>query len=292
MKMKTLLTFFLTFSALVSTQGAQFKIKVTGGDAPHKDAIVSTSVPQNFPASGSLRGSDGKLIPFQKTEDGKIVFIVSNLSKGETKTFEVQSTTSPAAIEAREHDGRVDLKIGNKTIFTYQGNETELPRPDIKPIYKRGGYIHPLYSPSGKLITDDFPRNHTHHHGIWFPWTKTTFEGRSPDFWNMGEGKGKVEFVKLGQTWSGPVQAGLITHHRFIDLTSGEPKPALNETWTVTAYKVPGADYYLFDMVSTQTCATTSPLQLPKYYYGGLGFRGNWEWNGTNNCFFRTGNGE
>lgn len=285
-------TLFLALASLVSIQAAQFKIKVEAGDASHKDAIVTTSVPQNFPASGSLRSSDGKSIPFQKTEDAKIVFILPNLSNGETKTFEVQSAAAPAAIEARQHDGRVDLKVGDKTIFTYQGNETEFPRPDIKPVYKRGGYIHPLYSPSGKLITDDFPRNHTHHHGIWFPWTKTTFEGRSPDFWNMGEGKGKVEFVKLGQTWSGPVQAGFVAHHRFIDLTSGQPKPALNETWNVAAYKVPGADYYLFDLVSTQTCATASPLELPKYYYGGLGFRGNWDWNGTNNCFFLTANGE
>jgi hypothetical protein len=133
-----------------------------------------------------------------------------------------------------------------------------------------------------------------HHHGIWFPWTKTEFEGRQPDFWNMGEGKGTVEFVSLGETWSGPVFGGFQTRHRFIDLTAPQSKPALHEAWEVIAYNVGHGPrrFFLFDLVSTQECATTSPLKLPKYYYGGLGLRGNWHWNGTENAFFLTSEGE
>src|SRR6266566_5163143 len=59
--------------------------------------------------------------------------------------------------------------------------------------------------PSGKLLTDDYPPDHKHHHGIWSPWTKTEFEGRHPDFWNMGQKLGRVEFVKLDDTFSSPV---------------------------------------------------------------------------------------
>src|SRR4029434_1489401 len=94
-------------------------------------------------------------------------------------------------------------------------------------------------------------------HGIWFPWTKTECEGRQPDFWNMGQGKGTVEFVSVMDTWSGPVHGGFRSRHRFIDLTSGERKTVLNETWEVTAYQ-PGANAasWMFDLVSTQECAT------------------------------------
>jgi len=130
-----------------------------------------------------------------------------------------------------------------------------------------------------------------HHHGIWFPWTKTVFEGRAPDFWNMGDNKGKVEFAAFGMNWSGQVHAGFEAEHRFVDLTAPGPKVALNETWKVTAYNI-GANYFVFDLVSTQRCATSAPLQLPKYHYGGLGFRGNWSWNGADKCFFLTSNGE
>ena len=46
------------------------------------------------------------------------------------------------------------------------------------------------------------------------------------------------------------------------------------------------------DFTSTQTCATDSPLKLPKYHYGGLGFRGNWAWNGPDAMRLLTSEGE
>jgi len=55
---------------------------------------------------------------------------------------------------------------------------------------------------NGLLVTDDYPPNHLHHHGIWFPWTKTRFEGREVDFWNMGGKTGTVEFVAFGKSWN------------------------------------------------------------------------------------------
>ena len=48
---------------------------------------------------------------------------------------------------------------------------------------------------AGRVITGDYPPDHIHHHGVWFAWTKTEFEGRHPDFWNMGDGTGTVEFA-------------------------------------------------------------------------------------------------
>ena len=36
----------------------------------------------------------------------------------------------------------------------------------------------------------------------------------------------------------------------------------------------------MFDLVTTQTCATADPLILPTYQYGGFGFRAAWAWNG------------
>ncbi len=63
-------------------------------------------------------------------------------------------------------------------MLEYQAEPGEFPRKDIKPIFRRGGYLHPIYSLSGKAITDDFPPNHIHHHGVWFSWSNAEFEGR------------------------------------------------------------------------------------------------------------------
>lgn len=47
----------------------------------------------------------------------------------------------------------------------------------------------------------------------------------------------------------------------------------------------------VFDVALTQSCVTSSPLQLSEYHYGGLGFRGRSEWDGAANCQFLTSEG-
>ena len=183
------------------------------------------------------------------------------------------------------------ITVGDKTVLHYQAKKSELPRDDLEPIYRRGGYIHPVVTPGGTVITDDYPHNHKHHHGIWFPWTNTIFEGRKPDFWNMGNGTGTVEFTGLNGQWSGPVYAGFSSSHQFVDLIAKPSKVALTETWRVQVYAT-GQAYHLFELESVQRCAGGSKIQFPEYRYGGLGFRGHGQWDGVGNCFYLTANGE
>jgi hypothetical protein len=286
------LLFFAVFilgSAALSAK--EYEVWLKAGDSDHAGAIITVAAPPDFPQVGMLI-SGREETPFQKNSNGEVLFTVRSLKRGETKKYNIDASREARGLGNEMQDGKITIARSGQKLFTYQGEESELPRPDIKPQFKRGGYLHPVYSPSGRVVTDDYAPNHLHHHGIWFPWTKTVFEGRQPDFWNMGEGKGKVGFVSFGDRWSGPVHAGFFAHHSFIDLTASERKKALEETWQVTAYTIPGADYTVFDLVSTQKCATASPLQLPKYHYGGLGFRGNWAWNGADKCLFLTSNGE
>jgi hypothetical protein len=219
------------------------------------------------------------------------------LKRGEKRTYTVDAAGVQQLAKAVGGNGTVTLQVFNKTALVYRTEKTDLPpdRPDLTPIYQRGGYIHPVLSPSGKQITDDYPRNHKHHHGIWFAWTHTEFEGREPDFWNMGDGKGFVKFVSLDKTWSGPVHAGFISQHRQMDLTENKEKPktALNETWNVKLYAIgnsPTQPCFLFDMEITDTCAH-GPLKLPRYRYGGIGVRGNWAWNGKDKLNFLNSEG-
>jgi hypothetical protein len=121
---------------------------------------------------------------------------------------------------------------------------------------------------------------------VWMAWAKTLFQGRAPDFWNMGKAKGgelsgEVRFIKLLSTWSGPVQGGFVSQHQFIDHTSGDEVPVLNETWEVRAtfITVAGRPVFLIDLVSTQTCAGSDPLKLLTSQAGGLGVRGNRAWD-------------
>jgi len=186
------------------------------------------------------------------------------------------------SITAKREDNQVVIRSGQKEILRYQSEAGPLPRPEIPEKFKRGGYIQSIHTPSGRLITGDFPASHVHHHGVWSPWTKTEFEGRHPDFWNMGDETGKVEFVALDDVWEKDGKAGFTARHQFVDLTVKPSKIVLAETWNISVSLSGGNP--VIDFTSTQTCSTGSPLKLPEYHYGGFGFRGNEAWLDKNNC--------
>ncbi len=259
-------------------------VTVSAGDLARQNTIVSFPWPAaDAGKSLALRDAQGTLLPLQVDAQGRATFILPSLAAGATALFTVDDGSSkppPGATAVEEEDG-VKLLLGPTTVLRYQ-TKGKLP-PGIGANYLRGGYIHPLYTPGGLLVTDDYPGDHRHHHGIWSAWAHSTFEGRQMDFWNMGGGSAKVDFDSLGGTWNGPVHAGLRTHHVFVDRRApGGPKTALNEDWVVTLYQTQGADgaapYFVFDIDSVQQTASASPVMLENYLYGGFAFRGSAQW--------------
>lgn len=293
-------------------------VRIDAGNFERSQITVSfplptrTSGPPPSLALALARVHEGKVaqtFPVQWTADGQASVTIDHLAPGSHEEFRlVTNSPAPAQGSARLFAQRQDRQVifnrssggtdpasaRTQPLFSYQAEPGEMPRADIKSAFRRGGYLHPVYTASGALVTDDFPPNHVHHHGIWGAWTHTEFQGRKPDFWNMGDGKGRVEFVALDASWDGPVQAGFRARHRFVDLTAQPPVVALHETWTVTVYASPADTQgtWFFDLTSEQRCATADPLRLPEYRYGGIGLRGNRAWNGATNAQFLTANGE
>lgn len=286
---------FLTSAASAKTH------RVTIGAAPVERAgqVVSFKLPADARGLGAVSDASGALLPLQSDAAGNAQFIVPAQKAGEVLVFTLVETKAAlgGGVDVKRNAGNLEFLVGGKPAFGYQMDKEALPRADIKPIYKRAGYLHPVFTPSGTLVSDDYPAQHVHHHGIWSPWTKTTFQGRDVDFWNMAAANGgTVEFVALDKTWSGPVAGGFVARHKFVDLKAKpEPVTALNEVWEVTAYDVrvaPGATpVRMFDLVLTQTCATNDPLILPKYHYGGLGYRGRGDWFGETKANFLSSEG-
>ena len=94
------------------------------------------------------------------------------------------------------------------------------------------------------MVTDDFPPDHAHQHGLFFAWVNTTFDGRKVDFWNQHNRTGRVgnDPDDPGPTFNGgPIRAEFSAALRHDDLTApGGPAPVLDETWAITAYDIPG----------------------------------------------------
>lgn len=184
----------------------------------------------------------------------------------------------------------IEVRLRGRPVATYIGGRGELPG-GVPEAFRRGGYLHPLFTPSGRVVTGDYPTNHLHHHGVWTAWTKTEFDGRAPDFWNMGQKKGRVEFVELLGTRVTGGFAEIRARHRFVDLTAPAPVTVLEEDWTVRVAATPPGAPHVFDLELLQRNMSGHPLKLPKYHYGGLGFRGPDAWDGAANAHFLTSEG-
>lgn len=189
-----------------------------------------------------------------------------------------------------ETEGRLSLLNDAEEILTYH-TATSPPPAGIAAHFTRSGHIHPLKTPSGKVVTAEFPADHAHQHGVFFAWVQTQFAGHEVDFWNQAKQLGTVRHSRLVESQSGPVYAGFVSELEHLDLTSGE-LVVLHETWRVMAMQI--GDFHLIDIESTQSVATDQPLKILEYHYGGFGWRGPSEWllpsagGGATGCEFLT----
>jgi len=152
------------------------------------------------------------------------------------------------------------------------------PPEGVGPLYARDGYLHPVRTPSGRIVTGDYPPSHTHQHGVFMAWTRTTFEGRGVDFWNQGAGKGRVDCQAVDRLAadSEGARARLSLHH--VDLSAPDgPRTALEEIWEVEVCA--SEDATLIDIVSRQRAAGSEALRVERYHYGGFAWRGPLEWD-------------
>jgi len=269
-------------------------ITITGGKHEYRNPIVSVELPDGIQPGGRFQ-----LVEIDDEKHVQVPVQVEHILSGENaRLWLTVEGVLPTHSERRYElyygeplyregvrmsvDENTVRFINDDTIMFQYNHGHVLPPEEVDPLYIRSGYIHPVYSPGGLLVTEDFPEDHLHHKGVWFPWTRTKFEGREIDFWNLGDGKGTVQFAGFQSFESGTVFSGFQARHQFVDLTQPDGgKVALNEVWDIRAWNNKG-EYFLWDLSSTQRCATDSPLELLEYHYGGLGFRGAKQWTDEN----------
>lgn len=165
--------------------------------------------------------------------------------------------------------------VEGKPLFEYRKKPSEKAKNNA-PHYSRTGYIHPLYSPSGKVITGDYAPDHPHQHGLFFAWTKSSFRGKPTEFWNQKKKLGDIRFNQfLGKTEN--KKSLSLQFEQIFTANKDSNEPILKETWKIV---IPHKqrDYFQFDLTSIQSCATEDPLIIQKYHYGGMAIRGNDQW--------------
>jgi hypothetical protein len=260
-------------------------VKVQAGPHDRESTPILFPLPVELQDARAFRMEDiedGQAIAVQRidTEAPSVAWIVrGRLPAGTTRRYRLEPVAeSRATVHVRcADDGKaLTVTIGGRPVLRYHHAVLE-PPSGIEPLYRRSGFIHPLLSPSGHAVTDDFAPDHPHQHGLFFAWVNTTFEVRHPDFWNQKAGTARIRHAATLRTVDGPVLGGFSVRLRHEELTSSEtPRPVLDEVWTARVYSI--AETHVVDFESRQSCAGSERLTVNKYHYGGLGLRGNRAW--------------
>lgn len=97
------------------------------------------------------------------------------------------ATALPAAaadFKFKEVDDRsLALHDGTQPVFVYNHG---VQRKDGVPADRaRSTYVHPLYGLDGEVLTDDFPKDHYHHRGLFWGWPHVIIGGKEYDLWML-----------------------------------------------------------------------------------------------------------
>jgi hypothetical protein len=300
--MKKLFAFLLLISVVsmvLTAQKTELKrYVVEAGNYPRVNTPVSTDI-TDVAISDTLSYqlfeiSKGKMIEVPcQVESGYIArlwwILDGTTPAGGKREFVLYSTLNvnyKPGIAAEQVDGLLRLSKEGKPILDYF-IKLHYPPEGIDTMYKRNGFIHPMYSPSGNILTRIDAPDHYHHVGIWNPWVHVKIGNHVTDFWNLYLHQGTVRFAGLNSTTAGPVYSGFSARQEHIDFQGKKPEElTFNEVWDVRAWNLDpasGGKAWLVDLTSYLSVAGDSTIVLEAYRYGGgIGFRATAEWDKDN----------
>lgn len=174
-----------------------------------------------------------------------------------------------------ETESNIEIHSGDRSLLRY--NKVSPPAPEgIDSVYQRSGFLHPVCTPAGKIVTASFPFDHPHQQGVFSAWVRTTYDGRKIDFWNLAKKTGCVAHQSVVNTFSNQQRTGFVVElvHRSEQVP---PIEVLSERWEITAVPTDGT-YDCFDLRTRQRALTGIPLKVENYHYGGVAIRGPVSW--------------
>jgi hypothetical protein len=93
-----------------------------------------------------------------------------------------QTASKPFRFEA-VNDKSLGLWEGDRPVFVYNhGMISSAAAPTAR---SRSTYLHPIYGLDGEVITDDFPKDHVYHRGLYWAWTHIKIADQEYDFWSL-----------------------------------------------------------------------------------------------------------
>jgi hypothetical protein len=240
----------------------ELTITVAAGPTDRDLCPVRVHIPELKAGQGTAlsEAASGKQVPCQ-IEDGELSFLLSGLSRGQTRTYTL--TTGGAAIApasdfgVKEVPNGLEFTVGGQ-LFTRYNVAPEQTRP----------YFHPTIGPGGVRVTRSFPMeeapdestDHPHHTGIYV----AHGEVNDVNHWG-GRNAGKQVHKEFGAIARGPVYAGA---HEQLEWVAQDGTPTLSERRSFAVYNLPSEERLLD--VTTTLIARYGPVHFGDTKEAGL----------------------
>lgn len=173
---------------------------------------------------------DGTL---SKDTDQLLAIIPPGDGSSATREFQIlpyppgQEVAKPAFCFQPKDHATLTLLQGRRPVLAYNhGVITDENIPKSEGRRQRAGYVHPIWGLDGEMLSDDFPRDHYHHHGLFWSWPHVEIDGQDYDLW-MGINI-HHKFVKWLGRETGPLAGVLGVENGWY---VGERKVMIERVW-------------------------------------------------------------
>lgn len=111
--------------------------------------------------------------PKQTIFPSKVQFSLKAINKSPEKLFKF------------EDDSNTGIKLyeSDKSVLNY--NYGMILKTGVPEDRRRSSYIHPVYGLDDEILTDDFPKDHYHHRGIFWAWPHVIIDSVSNSLWDL-----------------------------------------------------------------------------------------------------------
>jgi hypothetical protein len=294
-KIISILILLLPGMSMLRSQTHSFVLKTAGrAMLPLPVRVPVSDLKLNGAQVAVFRESEGEMVPIKsqlEAGDNAFLWILPDevMAPDSEVIFHIKLSKASPEPGVKNHVGmdrhNISLNYGKKKVLDYRHAFLEAPS-NVDPLYGKSGFIHPLKSPEGNILTQIQPGDHYHHYGIWNPWTRTYVEGETVDFWNLAAGEGTVRFAGLISKTAGEVFSAFTIRQEHVNYKArGPDKVAINEKWHIKNFpvEIEGRTCWLIDLISTLNNPLDSAIELSAYRYGGgIGWRATAAWNKDN----------
>jgi hypothetical protein len=164
------------------------------------------------------------------------------------------------------HGKGLGLRHRGRQVFVYNhGTQSKAGVPAHR---NRSTYIHPLFGFHGEVLTDDFPKDHYHHRGLFWAWPHVIIDGKQHSLWDLRGIEQRFERWLCRQPGAAAAVLG-VENGWYI----GEKKVVQERVWLRTYPAFDGGQAIDIDLILTPIGQAVALAGAEAKSYGGLTLR-------------------